>query len=164
VLELTPIEKNAWRAFVFAHSRVADSVDQSLRSRIGLGLGDYEVLSTLYLADDNRMRMSELAGEVALSRSGLTRQVDRLVRRGLIERHTCQMDRRGLYAALTPSGIRAVEHAAPVHREAIRAHFTGQLNEIELRSLTVSFEKLLRSCPGSSEARRGEPEKEPRQA
>src|SRR5436853_1608748 len=99
--QLSERELGAWRGLLRAHSTLVKALDAELVSEHGLALTSYEVL--LYLADapDGKMRMHDLASSVLLSRSGLTRLVDRLERDELITRKACDSDARGAYAVLT---------------------------------------------------------------
>ena len=98
---LTPGELAAWRGMLRAHSALVHDLDAELRDAHDLSLLEYEVLLVLSETPEGRMRMTELAGTVLLSQSGLTRLVDRLVLAGAVERTRCETDRRGLNAELT---------------------------------------------------------------
>ncbi|MBN1530856.1 MAG: MarR family transcriptional regulator [Thermoleophilaceae bacterium] len=128
-------ELAAWRGLFRSHARLTRALDVDLVSAHGLPLTSYEVL--LYLADspEGRLRMSELADSVLLSRSGLTRLVDRLERQGLLRRETCSSDRRGAYAAITQRGRALFDRARVTHLEGVRRRFLDQLSEEELRFL-----------------------------
>ena len=128
-------EMAAWRGFFRAHDRLTKALDVDLVSAHGLPLTSYEVL--LYLADspEGRLRMSELADSVLLSRSGLTRLVDRLERQGLLRRESCASDRRGAYAAITQRGRALFDRARVTHLEGVRRRFLDHLSEDELRWL-----------------------------
>src|SRR5215213_3957792 len=102
--ELTAAELAAWRGFLRVHSAVAKRLDAQLESAHDLPLSSYEVLITLQSAPARRLRMAELADRVLLSRSGMTRLVDRLERDGLLARDTCAADARGCFAVLTEAG------------------------------------------------------------
>src|SRR5215467_2431171 len=80
----------AWRAFLKAHATVVDRIDHDLAAKQRLSLSSYDVLIELYEAPDRRLRMHELAQRVVLSRSGLTRLVDRLEREGYLTRDACK--------------------------------------------------------------------------
>ena len=101
---LTTAELAAWRGFLRVHSALTKQLDAELEAAHGLSLSSYEVL--LFLADspEGRVRMSELADSVLLSRSGLTRLVDRLERDGLVRRESCPSDLRGFNAVITDEG------------------------------------------------------------
>lgn len=141
--DLAPGELRAWRAFLRAHHQVTAELDGELGREEDLPLASYEVLLRLAQAPDGAMRMSRLADVVLLSRSGLTRLVDRMVAEGLVERRTCPTDARGQFAALTPEGRSRLQHAAPVHIRGVRDHFIGRLSRPELRQLAELLEKVL---------------------
>jgi DNA-binding MarR family transcriptional regulator len=128
-------ELAAWRGLFRAHARLTRALDLDLVSAHGLQLTSYEVL--LYLADapDGRLRMSELADSVLLSRSGLTRLVDRLERQGLLRRESCPSDRRGSYAAITQRGRALFDRARVTHLEGVRRRFLDHLSADEMRWL-----------------------------
>src|ERR687896_581232 len=112
---LTHDELGAWRGLLRVHAGMTKALDAELTREHRLPLSSYEVL--LYLADseNGRLRMSELADAVLLSRSGLTRLVDRLERDGLLQRVRCESDARGLFAGLTPEGRRVFDAARVTH-------------------------------------------------
>jgi len=93
----------------------------------GLTMGDYEVLVFLSEAEDNRMRMCDLASSLRLSPSGLTRRLDGMVKLGWVSRASCDNDRRVMYAHLTPAGRAKMEAAAPDHVASVRRHFIAPL-------------------------------------
>jgi DNA-binding MarR family transcriptional regulator len=113
----------AWRAFLSAHTAVMRELEAQLVAERDMTLAEYDALVQLAGAAGGRLRMSELAERVLLSRSGLTRLVDRLVAHGLVRREQCGDDARGFYAALTPEGIRRFREAMPVHLRGIRELF-----------------------------------------
>jgi DNA-binding MarR family transcriptional regulator len=136
-------ELRAWQAFLRAHHVVTDTLDEELSREQDLPLGSYEVLLHLSLAPARALRMSDLADRVLLSRSGISRLVDRLVSDGLLERHTCESDGRGVYAALTERGHRRLRRAADTHLRGVREHFTDRLSPSELDELARLLGKLL---------------------
>jgi DNA-binding MarR family transcriptional regulator len=125
-----------------AHAALTKALDAELAREHNLPLSSYEVL--LYLADspDGRMRMSELADSVLLSRSGLTRLVDRLERDGLLKRERCENDARGFFAQITPKGRRLFDTARRTHLDGVRAMFLRRFSRDELRTLGALWEKL----------------------
>ena len=125
----------AWRAFLRAHAQVIRRLERELHDEQGLALTDYDVLVQLARSDQRRLRMSELADRLLLSRSGATRLVDRLAADGLIERVSCEDDRRGQWAALTDAGLRRLREAAPTHLRGVATHFLDRLSADELASL-----------------------------
>jgi len=136
-------ELGAWRGFLHAHREVVAHLDEELQRAHDLPLSSYEVL--LYLADapDGRLRMGELAERLLLSRSGLTRLVDRLERRGLVTRERCKEDARGLFAHITRAGRELFEATRPDHLDGVRRHFLSRLDSAELDELTAIWQRLL---------------------
>ncbi len=125
----------AWRTFLRAHARVVRELERELQADQDLALTDYDVLVQLSAAGERRMRMSELADRLLLSRSGVTRLVDRLVSDGLVERVSCESDRRGQWAALTDAGYARLRRAAPTHLRGVTTHFLDRLSADDLASL-----------------------------
>jgi DNA-binding MarR family transcriptional regulator len=119
------------------------ALEQELQSEQELALTDYDVLVQLAAADDRRLRMSELADRLLLSRSGATRLVDRLVIDGLVERVTCESDRRGQWAALTDAGHERLREATPTHLRGVAEHFVDRLDPDELRDLERMLTRVL---------------------
>jgi DNA-binding MarR family transcriptional regulator len=140
---LEPLELDAWRGLLRVHAALIKELDAELEREHGLALSSYEVLLHLEAASGRRLRMSELADSVLLSRSGLTRLVDRLEREGLIERATCPSDARGSFAVLTPEGRMALRRAAPTHLSGVRDRFLSQFSDAELRQLGAFWERVL---------------------
>lgn len=97
-----------------------------------LPLASYDVLVQLSEAPKRRLRMTELAERVLLSRSGLTRLVDRLEREGLVCREPCPDDARGLFAVATERGINRLRDASLVHLDGVVRHFVGRFTPSEL--------------------------------
>jgi len=125
-----------------AHAALTKELDAQLAREHKLPLSSYEVL--LYLADapEARMRMSELAQSVLLSRSGLTRLVDRLEREGLLRRKACESDARGFFAEITPKGRRLFDAARRTHLDGVRDLFLCRFSRDELRALGALWQKL----------------------
>jgi DNA-binding MarR family transcriptional regulator len=128
-------ELAAWGGLLRAHARLTKALDVDLVSAHGLPLTSYEVLLRLADSPDGRLRMSELAESVLLSRSGLTRLVDRLERQDLLRRESCPSDRRGAYAVITQRGRELFDRARSTHLDGVRRRFLDHLSEDELRSL-----------------------------
>jgi DNA-binding MarR family transcriptional regulator len=121
-------ELAAWRGLLQVHAQVTRALDAQMRAEHGLSVSSYEVLMFLADAEDRRMRMSEIADRVLLSRSGLTRLVDRLVEPGYVTRCASERDGRGLYAELTDAGAEKLEAARRTHREGVRQFFLDHLS------------------------------------
>ena len=139
---------DAWRGLIEVTSRLLAVLDDELTETHGLSLADYEVLLHLASAPNERMRMTELADRVLVSRSGLTRRVDGLERRDLVRRETCPSDRRGANAVLTAAGRKALEQAAPTHVDGVRRHFLDQLSKPQIESLANALRSV--DVPGTT--------------
>jgi DNA-binding MarR family transcriptional regulator len=124
---LAPHELAAWRGVLEVHARVTQELDAQMRAEHGISASAYEVLMFLADAPEHRLRMSEIAERVLLSRSGCTRLVDRLVGQGYVARCAATCDGRGLYAQLTDAGLAKITAARPTHREGIRRFFLDRL-------------------------------------
>jgi DNA-binding MarR family transcriptional regulator len=140
--ELTPAEARAWQAFLDAQAAILRQLEAELIERENMTLAEYDVLIQLNLGPGGRLRMSDLSERVRLSRSGLTRLVDRLVKGGLVKRGRCADDRRGMYAILTPAGIARLRRARPVHHGGIREHFGKRLSAAQLSAVAAALEPL----------------------
>lgn len=132
----------AWRAFLNAHAAVIDQIEHELAEARQLPLSSYDVLLALLEAPDHRLRMHEIADAVVLSRSGLTRRIDRLEAQGLLVRERSGSDRRGAFAVLTSRGVAALHHAWPVYSKGIYQHFASLLSDAEVRTLTEVLERV----------------------
>lgn len=139
---LTLGELRAWRGLLRAHACLAKRLDAELERAHHLPMTSYEVLNRLQEATGGRMRMCDLAEQAQLSRSGLTRMVDRLEREGLIERCSCDHDARGSYACLTEAGRERVEEAHVTHLSVVREHFFSRFSESELTLLADMWERI----------------------
>jgi DNA-binding MarR family transcriptional regulator len=109
------------------HARVTQQLDSQLQAEHGLPMSEYEVLMFLDDAPGHRMRMSEIADRVLLSRSGCTRLVDRLAEQGYVSRCADATDGRGLHAQLTEAGLAKIGAARATHRDGIRRFFLNHL-------------------------------------
>jgi DNA-binding MarR family transcriptional regulator len=133
---------DAWRIFLRAHARVARALESELQSEQDMALTDYDVLVQLSAADEQRLRMSDLADRLLLSRSGATRLVDRLVSAGLVERVICESDRRGQWASLTDAGYRRLREASPTHLRGVAEHFLDRFDADELAKLGAMLDRV----------------------
>lgn len=148
--ELNDEELRAWRGLLRAHASLAKLLDAKLEEQHGLPMSSYEVLHRLQGAERGRMRMCDLAEQAQMSRSGLTRLVDRLEREGLLERCSCQHDARGAYACLTDAGRERLSQALSTHRSLVREHFLSRFSAEELTSLADLWERISPCCGGHS--------------
>jgi DNA-binding MarR family transcriptional regulator len=138
---LSERELRAWRGLLRAHASLAKRLDAELEAH-GLPMTSYEVLHHLEEASGGRMRMCDLAEQAQLSRSGLTRLVDRLERDGLLERCSCEHDARGAYACLTELGRARLCAARGTHLSVVREHFLSRFSERELSALAELWDRV----------------------
>ena len=125
----------AWLAFVEVSHRLDRVIEQQLRRDAGLSHAQYEILSRLDAAG-GRLRMSELADVIIVSRSGLTYQVTQLERAGLVRREKDATDERGVLAVLTGAGGAALRRAAPGHVRVVRHYLIDALTRAQRSALT----------------------------
>ena len=123
----------AWKGLLLAHATLVEQIDREMASANLLPLDWYDALLALEDAPNHRLKMSDLADQVLLSKSGLTRLVDRLEAKGYIRRQACPADRRVAYAVITESGLRAREASWPTYRTAIQEHFASHLSDQEAK-------------------------------
>src|SRR5918998_4947511 len=143
VQELEAAELAAWRGMLKVHSALVKALDAELEAAHGLPLSSYEVLIYLRVAPDKRLRMAELADRTLLSRSGMTRLVDRLERDGLLRRDTCSSDARGCFAVLTERGEDVLAGARATHLSGVRRRFLAHLDAEDIATLGTAFNKVL---------------------
>ena len=134
--------ERAWRGLLRTHACLSMRVVAELERAHGLPMSSYEVLHHLAQASRGRMRMRDLADQAQLSRSGLTRLVDRLERDGLLDRCSCDHDARGAYACLTDAGRERLEEARVTQVRVVREHFISRFSEDELRAMADMWERL----------------------
>jgi DNA-binding MarR family transcriptional regulator len=132
----------AWQALLHAYHQVIRTLDRELREEHDLPLAGYDVLLRLARAPGRALRMTDLAEKVLLSPSGLTRLIDRLATRGLVERRVDPRDGRVALASLTDEGLRQLRKAARTHLRGIREHFTGRLSDSQLRGVANGLESV----------------------
>lgn len=126
--------------FFEAHDGLTTHLNRRLEADFGMAHGPFEVLLRLARSPEQRLRMSDLAAQVTMSASGLSRAVDRLERDGLVARTDCPTDRRSIYAQLTPAGQARVDELLPAHLDHLEDEFTGALDEADRADL----ERILR--------------------
>ena len=145
-----PASLSAWRLLLEAHATVTELLEHELVAERGLPLNRYDVLLNLAEAPEGRLRMQELSESVLLSKSGLSRLVDRMVEAGLVRRERCEDDRRGWFAVLTDQGRGALRRAAPVHLRGIQEHFTGHLEPEEVQAMTAALTRVVAAARASA--------------
>ena len=139
-----------WRAFLLAHARVVRRLDEELRAEHDLTIGEYDALVTIAQAPERRIRMRQLADEVILSKSGVTRLIDRLVDDGLVERSACLSDARGAEAVLTDRGLARLRAASTTHLRGIHEHFLAVLGADELNAVEQTMTSVAQHAGAAS--------------
>jgi DNA-binding MarR family transcriptional regulator len=122
-------------ALLRAHAHATRLLNAQLNADHGLTISDYEVLVRLSRAPERRMRRVDLADQVLLTASGITRLLDGLERSGYVERGSCDTDRRVVYAVLTDEGLAKLHAASETHVAQIEAYFTARFDRVELDTL-----------------------------
>jgi DNA-binding MarR family transcriptional regulator len=132
---LDDVEMRAWRSFIETFGDLSNALEADLERDEGISLGDYQVLVFLSEAPERRMRMCDLAAQLHLSPSGLTRRLDGLVRDGMVARQPSAEDRRVLLAVLTDAGFERIAQAAPAHVESVRRRLLDALTREQTEQL-----------------------------
>jgi DNA-binding MarR family transcriptional regulator len=132
----------AWEALLRAHATLLRALDAELQAEHDLTLGDYDVLITLASAPDDCLRMRELADRVVLSRSGITRRVDRLEREGLVRREPAPDDGRSVTAVLTDAGRARLRDASGTHLAGVEERFLDHYSEEELATIAALLDRV----------------------
>jgi DNA-binding MarR family transcriptional regulator len=147
----------AWMTLMQTHATVVAAIEEELMSERNLPLSWHEVLVRLAASPDGRLRMQDLARSVLLSKSGVTRLVDRMVDAGLVGRDACAADRRVVYASITKKGRAVLADAMPIFVEGFRRYFGLHLTNEEARALRGTLQGVLKGngvteaagCPSS---------------
>ena len=137
---------DAWRTFLNAHAAVIDRAERALSARGLPPLSWYDALWPLYRAPGRELRMGELAAQVVtISRSGLTRLVDRLEGAGLVRREPSPGDRRGTVVAITREGSAVLRRMWPVYAAELRRSFVDVLEEQEAAAIRDALARVQRA-------------------
>jgi DNA-binding MarR family transcriptional regulator len=132
-----------WRNFLIAHARIERLLDEDLRAEHDLSLAEYDALLQLAEAPGRRLRMHQLAEQVLLSRSGVTRLIDRLVTDGSVERDACLTDARGAEAVLTAAGLDRLRAASRTHLRGIGDHFLNSIEPGDLEAVGRAMQDVI---------------------
>jgi len=138
---LNDAEMKAWRGFVTTSPDLMNAIERDL-GVFGLDAGDYQLLAMLSEAIDHRLKMCDLADTLRLSRSGLTRRMDGVVKAKYVERIQDKDDRRVSFAHLTTKGYEFLKKVAPLHLRDVRSRMIDLLNESEIKALGSAFAKI----------------------
>ena len=147
MLSVSADQRAAWLGFLDFHNRVVRELDDELVRAHGLSLSTYSVLAALTKDPEGRLRMSELADHVLISRPGMTRLIERLERDGLVERSRSERDSRQVYAQITERGLERLGDAAKTHFQGVHTRFLDQLSATQTQVLARVWIKLLGGRP-----------------
>jgi DNA-binding MarR family transcriptional regulator len=142
---LTPEEEAVWRALAPLLMRLPKVLDNDLRTGAGLNGAEYAVLMNLSEAPDRQLRMSELAGRVAMSASRISRIVDAFAAQGLVTKTRVDDDARGNLATLTDAGLERLKQAYPTHLASVRRRVVDHVAGLDLPELAAAFESMAAS-------------------
>src|SRR5690349_24904612 len=142
--------REAWIAIAQTHAAVTGRLQEALTAAELPPLPWFEVLATLDRAPEQRLKMGELAEALVITRGGLTKLVDRLIKAGLLERTFCETDRRVSYATLLPAGAELLEEMRPLVRAELAAAFSANLSVGQAEELRTMLEQVRSSACGTS--------------
>jgi len=142
--------REAWIAITQTHAAVTGRLQEVLTAAELPPLAWFEVLATLDRAPEQRLKMGELAEALVITRGGLTKLVDRLIKAGLLERTFCETDRRVSYATLLPAGAELLAEMRPLVRAELGAAFSANLSVEQAEELRVMLEQVRSSACGTS--------------
>ena len=145
---LSGVELQAWSNFLRAHAAIRRQLDRELVTGHGLTISDFEVLYRLSKAPDKMLRRVDLAQNVLLTPSGITRLLDGLESSGFVKKESCETDARVVYAKLTDKGKKRLDTASKTHLASVRDLFRERFSEDELEKLASLLERLPQSPNG----------------
>lgn len=142
--------REAWIAIAQTHAAVTGRLQEALTAAELPPLAWFEVLATLDRAPDQRLKMGDLAEALVITRGGLTKLVDRLIKAGLLERTFCETDRRVSYATLLPAGVDLLAEMRPLVRAELATAFSANLSVEQAEELSKMLEQVRSSACGTS--------------
>jgi len=139
---ITRKQVEAWRQLLICQARMIRLIEIELRRQNLIPLTFYDVLLQLRYAPDYTMRFRDLNGEIVMSRSALSRAIDRMVKRHLVRKLDCPEDPRGLLLQMTSDGESSLKAAWPVYRQQIERLFGRHFTETDLDFLKTKLSAL----------------------
>ena len=149
------IEQDAWGGFLRTYAQINRLVEEDLQECARLTHIEFEVLLRLSWAESQRLRVQDLAAQSILTRSGVSRVVERLEKAGLVTRESASEDRRGAYAVLTEAGAERFRTAADAHMAYVRRIFLGLFTEDELKQMAAFWRRVEERPAESTRAQLG---------
>ncbi len=147
--DFTPLEGDAWGGLLGVHGRMMRLIERDLAERCRISHVEFEVLLRLSWAGNHRMRIQDLAADSVLTRSGISRVVERLERVGLVTRESAPEDRRGAYAILTDAGLAMLRTARSGHVALVRERFLSRFGPDELEQMAAWWRRVEPAIPTS---------------
>lgn len=141
--QISPQALDVWYSLLRAHASTMRQLDAELRASTDLTINDYDVLVHLKDAEEGSLRMGCLAERVVLSRSGMTRLIDGLVKDGLVQRKACSQDARGSWAVITQLGNERLQAARTIHLAGVARLFADHVSADELAVLGEVFDRVI---------------------
>ena len=145
---LNSVEMKAWRGFVNTSSDLLNLIARDLEP-FGIDGGDYQLLAMLSEAPDQKLKMCDLAERLRLSRSGLTRRMDGVLKAKYVAQVRDNQDGRVVFAHLTKKGFDFIKKVAPHHLESVRRRMIDLLSVAELKAFGSGFEKISKNVKQS---------------
>ncbi|MER6290427.1 MarR family winged helix-turn-helix transcriptional regulator [Streptomyces sviceus] len=145
---LSPDEQRAWRAYIAASLLLEDTIDRQLQQEAGMPHVYYSILANLSETPERRLRMTDLAEGLKITRPRLTYAVARLEKDGLVRRESCESDKRGSVAVLTDEGMAVLERTAPGHVETVRTALFDRLTPEQVGQLEEIFTSVTAGLQG----------------
>ncbi len=140
--DFTPLEQAAWGGLFGMFGRLVRQIDADLQAHFQISHAEFEVLLRLSWAPEQRLRIQDLAARSLLTRSGMSRVVERLERVRLVRREGASEDRRGAYAVLTDDGLTRIRSASRAHVAFVRQHFLAYFDEHELEQMAAFWRRV----------------------
>ena len=145
---LNSAEMKAWRGFVSTSSDLLNLIARDLEP-FGIDGGDYQLLAMLSEAPDQKLKMCDLAERLRLSRSGLTRRMDGVLKAKYVAQVRDNQDGRVVFAHLTKKGFDFIKKVAPYHLKSVRRRMIDLLSVAELKAFGSGFEKISKNVKQS---------------
>ena len=144
-MEFSQLEREAWGGFLSTYALIYRIVEEDLQSHSQITHVEFEILLRLSWAENQRMRIQDLAAQSLLTRSGVSRALSRLEEVGLVAREEASEDRRGSYAMLTKEGAKRFQNAIQPHVAFVKENFLNLFSEQELKQMAKFWKRLQES-------------------
>jgi len=146
---ITPVAKlsgpkaiQLWKGISRAHTSMTIAIEKEMLPKAGMNLGWYEVLAHLREAPNAMLRFQDLARIEGITDSGASRRLNQMIKAGLIDRHSCPTDRRGVYAHLTEKGKTAYEKAHAIFLRSLDRNLGALLEPGEAEAVSAALARL----------------------